>query len=208
MNYTINENNEVLIKGVIDEMLELSHIFMYQRFYKTKISVSRKSGTKDFIPVIIPEIYTEGIVKGKNVEILGELHSFNYLDEVGKNHVKIFLFAKKIFFVNEHEEDENFISIKGYICKTPIFRETPLGRYISDLTIAVNRRYGKSDYLHCIAWGKNAIEAGEWKVGDEVIIKGRVQSRNYFKRISPDSEDGEWKEVYEISASCAAKTII
>ena len=206
MKNTISENNQVSIKGMIEETLEYSHTTKRERFYKTKVSTIRTSGTKDFIPVLISEVIAEGITTGNYVEISGELRSFDWTDQEGKEHIKIFLFVNEISLIDEYEENENFISIKGFICKEPRFRKTPSGRCISDLLVAVNRLYGKSDYLPCIVWGKNAMRANEWKVGDELIIQGRVQSRRYFKKFSPYSEDGEWKEVYEISASCVAKT--
>lgn len=208
MKHTFSENNEVSIKGMIEETLEFSHAVKQERFYKTKVSTIRNSGKKDFIPVIISEVFTKGITKGEYVEISGELRSFNWIDQEEKRHLKIFLFVKGISAIRECGVNKNFIQIKGFICKEPNFRKTPLGRDISDLLVAVNRLYGQSDYLPCIVWGRNAIRTSDWKVGDEVIIQGRIQSRRYFKRFFPDSEDGEWREVYEISASCIINTSI
>ena len=143
-------------------------------------------------------------LEGKWVEVAGQFRSYNKLGEDGRRHLDLFLFVTAINIYDDEDELEevtnaNLIYLDGYLCKPPVFRKTPLGRQITDLLIAVNRPYGKSDYIPCIAWGRVAQWASEFEVGNRVKLYGRVQSREYFKRFSKDTEAGEYRDAYEIS---------
>lgn len=148
--------------------------------------------------------YKHNTQTGKWVEVAGQFRSYNTAGEDGRKHLDLFLFVTAIRIYEDKEELEettnaNLIYLDGYLCKPPVFRQTPLGRQITDLLIAVNRPYGKSDYIPCIAWGRVAQWASEFEIGNRVRLYGRVQSREYFKRNLPGSEAGVYKEAYEIS---------
>ena len=149
-----------------------------------------------------PEILS-GKYAVKTVEIKGQFRSHNKLGEDGKSHLEIYLFAMEVAFIEDDtDDDKNEIFLRGYLCKTPIYRKTPKSKKdISELFIAVNRQYGKSDYIPCIAWGRNARRVGIMQVGDCIELKGRIQSRKYFKKNLSNPKDGEVKETYEISIS-------
>lgn len=145
-------------------------------------------------------------VAGKYVEVVGELRTYNEFGKDGKSHLHIVLFVKTMCIYETKEDvegitaDANLIQLNGTICKPPVFRTTPLGREITNFILAVNRAYRESSYLPCICWGRTARYVVGWlEVGTRVDLYGRIQSRPYFKRISPDSEEGETKEAYEIS---------
>lgn len=200
--------NKIWISGIIEEEFEYSHEFWWEKFYKTRVVIKRFSGTEDYVPIVVSNLLMPNIlnekVKGKYVEVGGQFRSYNKLGEDGRKHLELFLFAT-VIKVYESEEDfeevvnANLIYLDGYICKEPVFRTTPLNRKITDLSVAVNRNYNKSDYIPCIAWGKNAYYASELEIGNRIKLYGRVQSRQYFKRFSPDSEEGEYRDAYEVS---------
>lgn len=193
--------NQVIIRGVVQQNVEFSHQCMSENFYKTKISIMRISETEDSIPVIIPEVFIKGIMSGKYVQVEGELRSYNLLGEDGIEHLKLFVFVNDIEVLDNINEQINVIYMTGYICKPVIYRLTPLKRRISDLLVAVNRTCGKSSYIPCIVWGRNAKIVSEWNVGDKVMIEGRIQSRKYIKKSSIYSNDMEIREAYELSVS-------
>jgi len=202
-----SEFNKVWVSGIIEDDFEYSHEYLWEKFYKTRVKVKRLSGNEDFIPIIVPDIYLgnmlESSQKGKYVEVGGQLRSSKKWED-GKSHLDMFLFARSINICESEDELEdvanaNLIYLDGFICKSPLYRETPLGKEITDLLVAVNRKYNKSDYIHCIAWGRTAQFTGEMEVGDRIQLYGRVQSREYFKSFSPGSKEGEWKTAYEIS---------
>lgn len=199
----IFENNNAAIFGDIVSKFEYSHEVFGEKFYMTYVSVVRLSGTADIVPVMVSErlfdVSRDRV--GQAVRIFGQVRSFNKY--VGDKRKLILCIFARIFgivdrFGIEKTNDENDIFLDGYICKEPIYRNTPLGREITDLLIAVNRNYGKSDYIPCIVWGRNAGFSGNLSVGTHVCIKGRFQSREYHKKIGEDKI--ETKIAYEISA--------
>lgn len=203
-----SEFNKVWVSGIIEEEFEYSHEVWWEKFYKTRVRVTRLSGTEDCVPIVVSDLLMtnilEGSLKGKYVEVGGQFRSHNKLGEDGRKHLDLFLFVTAINVYESEEEFEdatnaNLIYLDGYICKPPVFRTTPLGRQITDLMLAVNRTYKKSDYIPCIAWGRVAQYASELEVGNRIKLYGRVQSRQYFKRFSPESEAGEYRTAYEIS---------
>lgn len=194
------ENNSVSIVGKIVEECEFSHEVYGEGFYIFKISSERLSDNEDILPITISErlIDKEKLTIGTIVDINGQLRSYNnYSDK--KNKLVLTIFARDIEILDVlGEKNPNQIILNGFICKPPIYRKTPFGREIADLLIAVNRAYNKSDYIPCIAWGRNARYTVNLKVGDNIKIWGRIQSRNYQKRIGEKVED---KVAYEVSIS-------
>ena len=198
------ENNQVLLVGKISSDFEYSHEVYGERFYKVELSVNRLSDCVDCIPVMISE-YIIDVTKnyrGVSVCVKGQFRSFN-LHLNNKTRLLLSVFAREVEFLegaNINEvENNNHIVLDGYICKEVIYRETPLGREISDVLVAVNRSYGISDYIPCICWGRNAIFASAFEVGTRVQILGRIQSREYVKKIS--ETEAEQRIAYEVSVS-------
>ncbi len=198
----IFENNQVSIVGEIVSDFRFSHEVYGEGFYLVDISVNRLSNIVDYIPVMISErlIDVEENYIGKYLYVTGQFRSFNRHEEK-KNRLVLSVFAREVEFMDGPEEDikSNQIFLDGYICKEPIYRKTPLGREIADLLIAVNRSYGKSDYIPCICWGRNARFASNFDVGGHVQVWGRIQSREYVKKIS--EEETEKRIAYEVSVS-------
>lgn len=209
--------NKAFLVGVIGEEFKLNYIVKDEKFYRTLVKVERFSGTEDIIPVIVPEKIIEQVVFekkiGKWVAILGQFRSYDRKDENGSIHLDLFLFAKSIKLAETEQEIKeylkelsssdnyvnNLIFIDGYLCKKINLRETPLGRQIADLFIAVNRSCGKSDYIPCIAWEEVALQSTKLDVGSHVKIYGRIQSRYYYKKLPQNPNGGEWKITYELS---------
>ena len=166
------------------------------------IEVERLSDSTDIIPVMISErlINVEEDYKGCMISVCGQFRSYNRHEEK-KNRLILSVFAREVEFINHIEESvkSNQIYLDGFICKEPIYRKTPLGREIADLLIAVNRPYGKSDYIPCICWGRNARFASNFTVGARCAIWGRIQSREYMKKIS--EEEVIRRVAYEVSVS-------
>lgn len=166
------------------------------------IRVQRLSDCVDIIPIMISErlVDVKQDYRGAYVQIMGQFRSYNRHEE-RKNRLVLSVFAREIEFTEELSEGSktNQIFLDGYICKNPVYRKTPLGREIADLLIAVNRPYGKSDYIPCICWGRNARFASEFEVGGHIQIWGRIQSREYMKKIS--EEESEKRVAYEVSVS-------
>lgn len=198
----IFENNTVEVAGEVVTEPEYSHEVFGERFYIFSISVKRLSGMLDTIPVTISEraINIGEIRVGNRFKIYGQFRSFNKHME-HKKRVILSVFARDIMELDDNQLDvnENYIFLDGYICKEPIYRKTPLGREIVDMLIAVNRSYGKSDYIPCIAWGRNARYASGLDVGMHIKVFGRIQSREYTKRIS--ETESEQRMAYEVSVS-------
>ncbi len=208
MNTNYLENNQLKLIGKVTSEKSFSHEIYGEKFYVFDLSVPRLSGNADIIPITISErlLVQEDIQVGKNVIIEGQFRSYNsYQNE--KSKLILTVFAKEIQFSDNQEEDfvpskecaSNEVTLDGYICKKPIYRKTPFGREIADILLAVNRAYNKSDYIPCIAWGRNARFCENVPVGTEVRIVGRVQSRQYEKKY----EDGtsEVKVAYEVSVA-------
>lgn len=201
------ENNSLMLVGKITDEKKFSHEIYGEKFYLFNLEVPRLSGNSDIIPITISErlFKDEDLVARRNARITGQFRSYNSYEQE-KNRLILTVFAKDIEFLNSDEElkaSKDFISnevtLIGYICKPPIYRETPFGREISDILLAVNRAYNKSDYIPCITWGRNARFCSKMEVGTEVKVIGRVQSREYEKK----HEDGttEKRVAYEVSVS-------
>lgn len=206
MDTNYSENNQLVLVGKVTSEKRFSHEIYGEKFYIFDLSVPRLSGNADIIPITISErlLVEEDLKIGKNIIIEGQFRSYNSYENE-RNKLVLTVFAKEIKFVNEEDEElkpskenvSNEVTLTGYICKKPIYRKTPFGREIADLLLAVNRAYNKSDYIPCIAWGRNARFCENVPVGTEVRIVGRVQSRQYEKKY----EDGtsEVKVAYEVS---------
>lgn len=190
------ENNQVTIVGKVISEFAFNHEVFGEGFYLLNVSVNRFSGQADLVPVMVSERLIDITEEwfGKTVKIAGQFRSYNK-HKNGKSHLLLSIFAKEFEITEEKEKNEIFL--EGYICKPPVYRKTPLGREITDLLVAVNRPYGKSDYLPCIAWGRNARHAGRFEVGEKIALLGRVQSREYKK----ETEEAEKEEriAYEVS---------
>ncbi len=204
------ENNYLTLVGKVTGEKKFSHEIYGERFYVFDLSIDRLSGNADIIPVTVSErlIKDEMLQEGKKLLVKGQFRSYNNYEN-SKNRLILTVFTKDIIEVEENEEIEqenemvrkdtitNEVVLIGYICKKPIYRQTPFGREISDILLAVNRAYNKSDYIPCIAWGRNARFCQDIEVGTQVKIVGRVQSRTYEKKF----EDGtiEQRVAYEVS---------
>ena len=186
-NYT--ENNYLVLIGKIISDKTFSHEIYGESFYVFNLEVPRLSGNEDIIPITISErlIANFDLTIGRKVVIEGQFRSYNSYENE-KNRLVLTVFAKDIIDYKEEQEENvsNEVVLNGYVCKKPIYRKTPFGREISDILLAVNRAYNKSDYIPCIAWGRNARFCENMEVGTEVKIVGRVQSRTYEKKF----EDG------------------
>lgn len=208
MNTNYDDNNRLILVGKVTSEKRFSHEIYGEKFYIFDLSVPRLSGNADVIPVTISErlLTSKDIAIGENLQIDGQFRSYNSYEHE-KNKLILTVFVKDIQFLEDEVEEEevrrekvsNEVILDGYICKKPIYRKTPFGREISDILLAVNRAYNKSDYIPCIAWGRNARFCENVSVGTEVKIIGRVQSREYEKKY----EDGtvEKKVAYEVSVS-------
>ena len=200
MTDNIIENNQAAIIGRIDAEFTFSHRLLGEGFYTTKVIVNRQSESCDCIPVMVSErlVNVLGNYKGKYVEIVGQFRSYNR-HEPEHNRLILVVFAREIRFLNKVEKFQqvNDIFLNGYVCKTPVYRKTPMGREITDILLGVNRPYCKSDYIPCICWGRTARYAASLEIGGHVLISGRVQSRNYIKRIENDK--AVQRVAYEVS---------
>lgn len=191
-------NSKVIISGKVLSEPRFNHEVFGEVFYVFDLESTRTSGVVDIIPIMVSErlVCLDDIKLGKCFEIQGQFRSYNKHED-GKNHLILSVFARSI--IESESNDKNEIELEGYICKSPIYRETPLGREIADLLVAVNRPYGKSDYIPCIAWGRNARYVSNFEVGTKIYVKGRIQSREYNKKI--DEQMTEIRIAYEVSVS-------
>ena len=196
------ENNQVSIVGEVVSDFTFSHEVFGEGFYMLEVVVSRLSHMEDRIPLMVSErlVDVKESCMGKIVEVHGQFRSYNKHEE-GRNRLILSVFVREFSFVGEEGTltRPNSIYLDGYICKPPVYRMTPLGREIADLLMAVNRPYGKSDYLPCICWGRNARFAGKFEVGTHIHLWGRIQSRTYQKRLEDDVV--EKRTDYEISVN-------
>ena len=209
MSDKIIENNQVTIMGKVATEFSFSHEVFGEGFSMVEVEVKRLSNSEDRIPLMISErlIDVTQDYTGEYIMVHGQFRSYNRHEEQ-KNRLVLSVFVREISFMEEEPDGTktNSIWLDGYICKEPIYRKTPLGREIADLLLAVNRPYGKSDYIPCICWGRNARYASGFEVGEHVQLLGRIQSREYVKRIS-DTET-EKRVAYEVSVSKLEKTLI
>lgn len=196
------ENNQVTVMGEVVSGFSYSHEIFGEGFYMVDVKVQRLSESFDIIPVMVSErlLDVNEDYMGMLICVNGQFRSYNRHEE-RKNRLVLSVFAREVEFVEEVEESSktNQIYLDGYICKEPIYRKTPLGREIADLLLAVNRPYGKSDYIPCICWGRNARYANHFKVGERCAIWGRIQSREYMKKL--DEEHVEKRVAFEVSVS-------
>ena len=196
------ENNQVTVMGEIVSAFSYSHEIFGEGFYMVDVKCKRLSESYDIIPVMVSErlIDVTGDYMGVLICVVGQFRSYNRHEE-HKNRLVLSVFAREISFIEEMEESSktNQIFLDGYICKEPVYRKTPLGREIADLLLAVNRPYGKSDYIPCICWGRNARYANHFKVGERCAVWGRIQSREYMKKL--DEENVEKRVAFEVSVS-------
>ena len=205
------ENNYLTLVGKVTGEKKFSHEIYGEKFYTFNLSIPRLSGNADIIPITISErlITDEMLTEGNKLLIKGQFRSYNSYENE-RNKLILTVFAKDVEEIKEAEEQEesdivkkdettNEVVLIGFVCKKPIYRQTPFGREISDLLLAVNRAYNKSDYIPCIAWGRTARFCENMEVGTEVKVIGRVQSRQYEKKY----EDGtvEKRIAYEVSVS-------
>lgn len=184
--------NQIVLAGTIFDEPTFSHIISMEKFYTFKIAIKRLSDTIDILDCICSEVFLTSIAKDNKIQIVGELRTRNI---EGRCELKVFVNE-----VNEYNQEVNEMSVNGFICKPPIYRTTPKGRYVTDVIIACNRQnIHKSDYIPSVVWGRNAIRMSKLNVGQEVNMYGRLQSREYVKHY----EDGtqETKVAYEFSVS-------
>ena len=202
MSEKVLENNRVSVIGTIVSGFTFSHAVFGEGFYLVDLSVNRLSEQADVIPLMVSErlIDVTADYVGRTLEAIGQFRSYNR-HEGSKNRLVLSVFVREINFMEEFTDytKTNQIFLDGYICKEPIYIKTPLGKEIADLLVAVNRPYGKSDYIPCIAWGRNARYASGFAVGTRLLIWGRVQSREYTKKLN-DAEC-EKRVAYEVSVS-------
>jgi len=193
-----NPNNRMTACGRLESAPELSHEVMNEPFYTGTLLVKRLSGTVDRLPVTLPgKLIAETHIPLDSLILLtGQVRSYNKVVE-GSGRLMVTLFVQNITPTSENET-LNRVELTGALCKPPVYRSTPFGREICDMMLAVNRAFGKSDYIPCIAWGRNAQYASRFKVGDKLHLSGRLQSREYQKLM----ENGEYivRNAFEVSA--------
>lgn len=198
----IMENNQVAMMGKIASQFQFSHQVFGEGFYTVELLVKRLSDSEDRIPLMVSErlIDVTQDYEGEYIQVQGQFRSYNRHEEK-RNRLVLSVFVRELSFVEEEDESitVNQIFLDGYICKPPVYRKTPLGREIADLLLAVNRPYGKSDYIPCICWGRNARYASAFEVGGHVLVWGRIQSREYMKRLGEN--ESEKRVAYEVSVS-------
>ncbi len=198
----IIENNQVSIMGKVASGFTFSHQVYGEGFYLVDVLVKRLSDSEDRIPLMVSERLVDVTqdYEGEYIMVQGQFRSYNRHEEK-KNRLVLSVFVRELEFVEEEDDSikTNQIFLDGYICKPPVYRKTPLGREIADLLLAVNRPYGKSDYIPCICWGRNARYASAFEVGGHVLIWGRIQSREYIKKL--EENETEKRVAYEVSVS-------
>lgn len=202
MSEKANENNRVSVIGVVLSQFQFSHEVFGEGFYIMELSVNRLSDQADVIPLMISErlIDVKQDYRGRTIEAVGQFRSYNR-HEGTRNRLVLSVFVREYQFMEEFTDytKTNQIFLDGFVCKEPVYRKTPLGREIADLLLAVNRPYGKSDYIPCISWGRNARYASSFEIGTRIRIWGRIQSREYTKKLS--EEESEKRIAYEVSVS-------
>ena len=199
MNYVTEKNNKVYVMGEIVSDATFSHEVYGEGFYEFFVKVMRLSGQADILPITLSERLIQGglLGKGKTICALGQFRSYNKIEN-GKSRLMLTVFVREL--LDElPDRNPNSILLSGYICKPPVYRTTPFNREIADVLIAVNRAYNKSDYIPCIAWGRNARFVQNLGVGDRIAVSGRIQSREYQKKLS--DTDVKIMTAYEVSVS-------
>ena len=199
MNYAVEKNNKVYLMGEIVSDATFSHEVYGEGFYEFYVKVLRLSGQADILPVTLSErLIQDGMLcKGKSICALGQFRSYNKMEN-GRSRLMLTVFIRELLD-EAPGKNPNSILLGGYICKPPVYRTTPFNREIADVLIAVNRSYNKSDYIPCIAWGRNARFVKNLCVGDKIAVSGRIQSREYQKKIS--ETESKTMTAYEVSVS-------
>ena len=198
----IIENNQVTISGTIASGFNFSHEIFGEKFYIVNLKIQRTSGMDDIVPVTVSDrlVDVSEDCIGQFVSVTGQFRSYNKQDGE-KKRLALSVFAREFEFLSENEVClyDNHVFLDGFICKAPSYRKTPREREISDLLLAANRPYGKSDYIPCVCWGRNARFAGNLEVGTRIKVSGRIQSRDYIKRYADGREED--RTAYEVSVS-------
>ena len=196
MEQMLDENRVVLTGRVVSE-LEFSHKTYGECFYSFKMGIHRRSGYEDVVPVMVSErlIWNMDIQPGCEISAMGQIRTYNQQAE-GRNRLIIVVFARELEWA-DGEAPVNKVMLEGFVCKKPVRRTSPLGRELCDIMLAVNRLYNKSDYIPCIAWGRNAVYGGGMEVGMKLYLEGRLQSRQYRKY--DDEGNPDIRTAYEVS---------
>ncbi|TCT14640.1 single-stranded DNA-binding protein [Natranaerovirga pectinivora] len=198
----IIRNNQVSLIGKVVSGFKFSHEVFGEGFYTFDMEVPRLSDAVDLIPVLISErlVDIDNSIEGEFVDVKGQFRSYNR-QEGGRNRLLLTVFVREISMLEEEKisRNPNYIYLDGYICKDPVYRTTPFGREITDILLAVNRPYNKSDYIPCISWGRNARYADDFKIGQHIRVWGRIQSREYQKKFNEDNIIT--RVAYEVSIS-------
>lgn len=200
-------NNQASVTGTLAKDFVMDHEIFGEKFYSSILETPRLSGTIDRIRIMVSEVLMgeggiDAVKPGTCLKISGSFRSYTHTDKDGKHHLDLFLFADTMEKEKEvtGRSGDNYIYLNGFLCKPPYFRvKQTSGRHITDLLIAVNRPYGKSDYIPVLAWGRLADLAAGYQVGDRIAINGRIQSRTYQKTLADGTV--ETREVYEISGN-------
>ncbi len=187
MNSIEKQNNRVYLRGEVVTEKRFSHEVYGEGFYEMDVKVERLSGQADIIPVTISErlIQEKNLEVGSTISVVGQFRSYNKVID-GKSKLMLTMFVRE-FVEEDYSKNPNSIVISGFVCKAPIYRTTPFNREIADVLIAVNRAYNKSDYIPCIAWGRNARFVKNLAVGEKIALSGRIQSREYQKKLGDDN---------------------
>ena len=195
-----HENNQVILKGKVAEEPVYSHSLYGEKFFSLMLEVPRLSGAMDVLPVMASDrlLRLMDVEVGDEVAVIGQLRSYNRLID-NRNRLILTVFARHIAPPEDVADNPNQVLLEGYVCRTPVYRTTPFGREITDLLIAVNRPYNKSDYIPVISWGRNARYAETLEVGQKVFIHGRMQSRQYQKKLAEGCIEN--RTAYEVSVS-------
>lgn len=199
MNCIEKQNNRVYLRGEVATEKRFSHEVYGEGFYEMDVTVQRLSGQVDILPITISErlMADRDLGVGAHISVVGQFRSYNKLID-GKSKLMLTVFVRE-FVADDFCKNPNTIVISGFVCKSPIYRTTPFNREISDVLVAVNRAYNKSDYIPCIAWGRNARFVKSLEVGERIALAGRIQSREYQKKFS--EEDIRTLTAYEVSIS-------
>lgn len=193
-------NNKIYLEGTVSSELKFSHEMYGEGFYTFSLDVMRLSDTKDSLCITVSEriITNVDLSIGRDVIVDGQLRSYNKFVD-GSNRLILTVFARNIEPCEERSKNPNEIFLDGYICKAPVYRTTPFGREIADVLLAVNRAYNKSDYIPTIAWGRNSRFCQTLEVGENIRVWGRLQSREYQKKVGEN--ETVRKVAYEVSIS-------
>lgn len=195
-----HENNQVILKGKVAAEPTYSHSLYGEKFFNLMLEVPRLSGVADVLPVMASDrlLHLMNVMVGDEIAVIGQLRSYNRLQD-GRNRLILTVFARHIAPPDDVADNPNQVLLEGFVCRAPVYRTTPFGREITDLLIAVNRPYNKSDYIPVISWGRNARYAETLEVGQKVFIHGRMQSRLYQKKLADGNAEN--RIAYEVSVS-------